>query len=139
MTTKHFIITSILLVLTLNIFANEVNISLVVNDDTEDIFTSKDKDFLQQWHYDQVLKMDLSEDEHDEYLSMLNNYTYKMSKLGLSKYQYTSVERKHKFDELADKLDMLMKHILSPSNYAIHQESFDQIENIVYEKRNWEE
>ena len=108
-------------------------------DKTEKIFTSKDKDFLQQWHYKEVLKMDLDEKELQTYFTVLNSFTYKMSRLGLPQYEYTDVERNKKFDELSNKLDATMKDILSPSNFSIHQESFDTIKEIVYEKRNWKE
>ena len=47
------------------------------NDKNEEIFSSKDKDYLQYWHYEQILQMDLTEDERDGYLSLLNYYTYK--------------------------------------------------------------
>ena len=83
--------------------------------------------------------MDLNEKDRDEYFSRLNQYTYKMSRLGLPQYLYTDAERKFKFDELVDKLDAAMKNILSESNYIIHEESFDKIKHIVYERRNWEE
>lgn len=106
-----------------------------INEKTVEIFTSKDKDFMQLWHYDQVLKMDLSEAGRDTYFSVLNTYTYKMSKLGLVKYQYTDSERKLEFDKLVDKLDSNMKNILSLGNYIIHCESFNKIEQIIYKKR----
>lgn len=139
MTTKHFILASIFFLLSLNTFANEANIELDVNDKNGKIFTTKDKDFLQQWHYNQVLQMDLNEEDLYDYFATLNQYTYKMSRLGLPKYQLTDAERKQKFDELVDKLDASMNKALSPSNYIIHLESFNKIEQIVYEKRNWEE
>lgn len=139
MRTKPFILLNILFLLTLNAFANKMDVELDINDKTEEIFTSKDKDYLQLWHYEEVLKMDINEEDCDEYFSRLNQYTYKMSRLGLPEYNYTDAERKYKFDELADKLDASMKKTLSPSNYIIHHESFDKIEHIVYEKRNWED
>ncbi len=139
MRTKPFIFFSILFLLALNVFSNEIYVNVNLNDDRVESFTSKEKDFLQLWHYDQVLKMDLNEQDRDEYFSMLNQYTYKMSRLGLPQYHNTDAERKFKFDELADKLDASMKKTLSKGNYIIHHESFDQIEHIVYKKRNWYE
>lgn len=139
MKTKHFILASIISFFTVNSFASEVSNETDTERKTEKIFTSKDKDYLQLWHYDQVLKMDLSEELRDDYFAVLNSYTYKMSKLGLSEHHYTESERKHEFEKMADKLDAIMKRTLNPSNYIIHDESFDKIEHIVYEKRNWEE
>ena len=139
MRTKPFILLSTLFLLALNVFANETHVKLDINDEIVEILTSKDKDFLQLWHYDQVLKMDMNEQDRDEYFAILNQYTYKMSRLGLAQYHYTDAERKFKFDELADKLDAVMKKTLSESNYIIHEESFDKIEHLIYEKRNWEE
>ena len=54
MRTKPFILVSILFLLALNVFANDTRVKLDINDETLEIFTSKDKDFLQHWHYDQV-------------------------------------------------------------------------------------
>ncbi len=84
MRTKPFILLSTLFLLALNVFANETHVKLDINDEIVEIFTSKDKDFLQLWHYDQVLKMDMNEQDRDEYFSILNQYTYKMSRLGLA-------------------------------------------------------
>lgn len=139
MRTKSFILLSILFLLAVNSFSNQTDVMLDIHDDTEEIFTSKDKDFLQLWHYEQVLKMDINETDLDEYFSQLNQYTYKMSRLGLPKYQFSDSERKNEFNKLKEKLNAVMKKTLSESNYIIHQESFDKIEHIVYEKRNWEE
>jgi len=139
MITKHSILASIFFLITIISFGNEGDIKLDLNDEKEEIFTSKDKDFLQQWHYQQILKMEITENERDEYFSRLNQFTYKMSRLGLPKYYYTDAERKHEFERLVAKLDAAMKNSLSPSNYIIHHESFDRIEDIVYEKRNWDE
>ncbi len=135
----QFILASTISLFTLNTFANEIFDAPESERKTEEIFTSKDKDYLQLWHYDQVLKMKLSEGVRGHYFSVLNTYTYKMSKLGLPKYQYTDSERKHEFDKLSDKLDVIMKRTLSPANYLIHHDSFGKIEHIVYQKRNWEE
>ncbi|WP_026451542.1 hypothetical protein [Aequorivita capsosiphonis] len=139
MKSKHFLIASLLFLLSLNVFASEATIALDIHDKDGEIFTAKDKDFLQQWHYKQVLKMKITEKDRDEYFSRLNQFTYKMSRLGLPEYHYTDAERKHEFERLVDKLDAVMKNTLSPSNYIIHHKSFDRIEDIVYEKRNWEE
>lgn len=138
MKSKHFLFASLLLLFSLNVFTKEVATDLNINDDPKEIFTSKDKDFLQRWHYEQILKMEITEKGRDEYFSRLNQFTYKMSRLGLPKYHYTDLERKHEFEKLVDKLDAAMKKTLSPNNYIIHHESFEHIERIVYEKRNWE-
>lgn len=108
-----------------------------VDDEKEFIFTSKDKDYLQYWHYEQILQMDLTENGRDGYLSLLNYYTYKMSRLGLSKYGYTDAERKTKFDALVIKLNGEMKDLLNTHDYKIHEESFKKIIKLVYDKRNW--
>lgn len=107
------------------------------NDKNEEIFSSKDKDYLQYWHYEQILQMDPTEDERDGYLSLLNYYTYKMSSLGSSKYNYTDSERKIKFDELVVKLNKEMKELLNPHDYKIHEDSFKKIIQLVYNKRGW--
>lgn len=101
------------------------------NDKNEEIFSSKDKDYLQYWHYEQILQMDLTEDERDGYLSLLNYYTSKMSSLGSSKYNYTDSERKIKFDELVVKLNKEMKELLNPHDYKIHEDSFKKIIQLV--------
>ncbi|MGO3184325.1 MAG: hypothetical protein ACTIJ9_15975 [Aequorivita sp.] len=106
--------------------------------ETELIFTSQDKDYLQLWHYEQVLQMDLDQEGRDNYLSLLNYYTYKMSRLGLRKYGYTDGERNEKFNDLVDDLNADMKDLLSPTDYKIHKESFKKIEKLVKDKRDWD-
>ncbi|MDC7998052.1 hypothetical protein [Gilvibacter sediminis] len=103
----------------------------------EPIFTDKDKSFLRLWYYEQVLKMNLEEDQQDDYYTLLTFYTYKMTKLALPKYGYTDAEQKQKFDELTARLNADMKDFLSPENYKIHVESFSNIMDKVYAKRGW--
>ena len=102
------------------------------------LFTPKDKDFLQLWYFDQVLKMQLKETQRDDYLGLLTYYTYKMGRLSLPKYKFTDVEMKVRFDELVVGLNDEMKDYLSPENFAIHVESFSKIESLIYKKRGWE-
>ena len=102
------------------------------------IFTPKDKDFLQLWYYDQVLKMDLDEDGRYDYLALLTYYTYKMTRLALPKYKLNDAQQKEQFDILTQKLDAEMQDFLSPENYAIHKESFTIIVEKVYTQKNWE-
>lgn len=120
---KYILFLNILLCFNLNAFAQEKTADENPFE-TEIIFSSQDKDNLQFWHYEQVLKMKLNEEGRDNYLSLLNYYTYKMSRLGLKKYGYTEAERKMKFDKLVDALNADMKDLLSPANYGIHKESF---------------
>ncbi|NQX78094.1 hypothetical protein [Gilvibacter sp.] len=103
----------------------------------EAIFTDKDKGFLRLWYYEQVLKMELAEDQQDDYYTLLTFYTYKMTKLALPKYGYTDAEQKQKFDDLVTRLNVDMKDFLSPENYKIHLESFSNIRDKVYAKRGW--
>ncbi|QAA82030.1 hypothetical protein EI546_09975 [Aequorivita sp. H23M31] len=81
--------------------------------------------------------MDITEKERDNYFAVLNSYTYKLSKLGSPKFEYTDAERNQKFDALADKLKLEMAEILSPENFEIHFESFGKIKKLVYQKRHW--
>lgn len=137
MKTKQFILASIFSLLSLSLFAKETAID-ELGDKTEEVFTAKDKSFLQQWHYDQVLRMELNEEQRDAYHARLSQYAFKMSSLGLPKYSYTNTERKQKFNKLVEELDITMKDLLSSNNYAIHQEAFNQILDMVYVKRDWD-
>lgn len=139
MKTTHFILASIISFFSISNFANGL-----VNDSNpkktvDEIFTSVEKDNLQFWHYNQVLLMDISEAARDNYFSTLNSFTYRMSNLGLSKHEYSDAERKQEFDHLAKQLDDIMQKELSPANYTIHHNSFEKIQQIIYERRNWEE
>ncbi|MCG2429809.1 hypothetical protein [Aequorivita xiaoshiensis] len=133
---KSFLIIGISLLINFTSLAQNAE---VANEDNinEEIFSSKDKDYLQYWHYEQILQMDLTEGERDGYLSLLNYYTYKMSSLGSSKYNYTDSERKTKFDALVVKLNKEMKELLNPHDYNIHEDSFKKIIQLVYNKRGW--
>ncbi|WP_313112624.1 hypothetical protein [Aequorivita sediminis] len=131
-----------LLIISISLFINFTSLAqnadvVSENDKTEEIFSSRDKDYLQYWHYEQILQMDLTEEERDGYLSLLNYYTYKISSLGSSKYNYTDSERKTKFDELVVKLNKEMKELLNPHDYQIHEDSFRKIIQLVYNKREW--
>lgn len=133
---KHFLLLNIFLLIGFTSMAQSTTVEKA-NDEKEQIFSSKDKDYLQYWHYEQILQMDLTENERDGYLSLLNYYTYKMSSLGSSKYKYTDAERKTKFDELVVRLNNEMKELLNTHDYKIHEESFKKIIKIVYDKRGW--
>ena len=103
----------------------------------ENLFSSKDKDFLQMWFYEQVLEMNLSEDQKEEYYTNLLYHTYKMSKLELKKYGYTDEEVKLKFDEQVKKLNSEMKEFLTKEQYEMHVTNFGTIVEKVYSKKNW--
>lgn len=105
----------------------------------EKIFTDKDKDFIQLWYYEQILKMDLDDEGRDDYRTLLTYYTYRMGKLVLPKYGYSNEEQKEKFDELEVKLHAEAKELLSEENYKIHYDSFKVIRDQVYEKKGWVE
>lgn len=101
------------------------------------LFTSKDKDFLQLWFYEQVLKMSLDSEGRDDYASLLTYYTYRMSRITLPKYEYTEAEQKEEFDRLARQLDEEMQDFLNEKDYQVHLESWTKIEDKVYQKRGW--
>ena len=112
---------------------------LVAKEEIKPIFTDKDKDFLQLWYYEQVLKMDLDEEARYDYLGLLTYYTYKMRRLSHPKYNYTDEEQKMKFREIVQRLDTEMQDYLSEGNYKIHKESFGRIIAKVNEKKGWED
>lgn len=134
---KYIVLLSIIFGFSLNTLAQEKPYQ---KDEyvTAIIFSPQDKDYLQLWHYEQVLQMTLDQQGRDNYLALLNYYTYKMSRLGLAKYNYTDSERKEKFDDLVNNLNADMKDLLSASDYKIHKESFKKIEKLVYDKREWD-
>lgn len=139
MKTTHFILAAIISFFSVNNFANGLVNDVNPKKTSDEIFTSLEKDNLQFWHYNQVLLMDITEGARDDYFSTLNSFTYRMSHLGLSKHEYSDAERKKEFDHLAKQLDYIMKNKLSPDNYIIHHNSFEKIEQIIYDRRNWKE
>jgi hypothetical protein len=134
-TGKLLITIALLLITSLNINAQDSHVDAV---DSEKIFTPKDRDFIQLWYYDQVLKMDLNQKGRDDYSSLLSYYTYKMGRLRLAKYNYTDKEMKAEFDKLVRNLNLEMKDFLSDKDYKIHVKSFKKIEDVVYEKKYWD-
>ncbi len=132
---KSLIIITLILATSFNMSAQNSDVEAVEN---EKLFTSKDKDFIQLWYHEQILKMDLDQVGRDDYASLLLYYTYKMGRLKLAKYNYTDSEMKERFDDLVDRLNVEMKENLSDKNYGIHLDSFKAIENVVYEKKKWE-
>lgn len=117
--------------------AQESDVIVETLEEKEDLFSSKDKDFLQMWFYEQVLEMNLTADQKEAYYTNLLYYTYKMSKLGLRKYGYTDEELKMKFDEQVEKLNNEMKEFLTEEQIIMHVSNFGNIVDKVYAKKNW--
>lgn len=101
------------------------------------LLTPKDKDFLQLWFYEQVLKMSLDSTGRDDYASLLTYYTYRMSRITLPKYGFTEAEQREEFDRLVRELNNEMEDFLNHADYKIHMDSFGKIEDLVYKKRGW--
>lgn len=133
-----YILAAIALVSTLQLSAQEKETEpMIALDGRELLFTSKDKDFLQLWFYEQMLKMSLNEQGREDYSSLLTYYTYRMGRITLPKYEYTEAEQKAEFDRLVVELNKEMEDFLNEGDFKVHMESFSRIEELVYQKRGW--
>jgi|GEM_PF-6302354 len=133
-----YLLAAIALVSTLQLSAQETDSEFeIAPDGRELLLTPKDKDFLQLWFYEQVLKMTLDSEGRDDYSSLLTYYTYRMGRITLPKYGYTDAEQQQEFDRLVGELNDEMEDFLNEEDYKVHMESFGKIEELVYKKKGW--
>lgn len=100
------------------------------------IFTSEEKDALQNFYADEVNKMKMSDEKEEEYYNILLYHTYSMSRLDDKDKGYSENEITKKFNILQGKMNTKMKALLSQEQYVIHLETFSKILYSVNRKRN---
>ena len=96
------------------------------------IFTSEEKDNLQQWYHHEIDKIGFNQEEEDEYFSVLTYYVVKMARLDDKDKDFTKEELKIEAEKLLAKQDAELKLALSAEQYAKHQEIFGEFIRAVY-------
>ena len=92
-----------------------------------EIFTSNERDNLQMWFYNEVNKMNLTEDNREEYYSIVLYYNIKMKRLDDKDSGNTNEEIVQKQDELLKKQNAEIKKILTKEQYELHIKNYDEL------------
>lgn len=99
------------------------------------IFTHEEKANLQIWFNEERKRMQLSEEQESEYNSILGYYIAKISRLDDKDQDLSETEFKAKLNEYLTKQESEMKEMLSPEQFAIHQEIYGEFLRSAY--RRW--
>ncbi|WP_346880873.1 hypothetical protein [uncultured Algibacter sp.] len=117
-----------LILVTLNGFSQQKTKKQIEREKNKvELYTSEEKDNLQDFYAEEVDKMKLSEEKRDEYYSTLLFYTHSMSRLDDKDKDYTQAEILEKFNKLHFEMNEKMKALLTPEQYVIHLETFNRI------------
>lgn len=103
-----------------------------------EIFTPTERDNLQIWFHKKVDRMNLSEDDREEYFSVLLYYISKMTRLDDKGKDLTKKEIIKKYNELLTKQNKEVKEILSEDNYKKHIQNWDMLIEFVKNKKQEE-
>ena len=86
------------------------------------IFTPDEKDKLQMWFHREIYKMEFTEEELDQYYSVIFYYIAKISRLDDLDKGYTKEEFKVELNKLLDKQNIDLQEMLTAERYEIHTE-----------------
>ena len=107
------------------------------NNKVDTLYTVEERANMQMLLYNEVDKMDLTDEDRAEYYRILLSHTYDMARLDDKDKDYTEDERKTMFKNIILSLNTQLKDILSPEQFRIHEKSFGEITRSVYNKSNW--
>lgn len=99
------------------------------------IFSENERTNLQVWYDDQVKRMNFSETETEEYYSVIFSYIAKISRLDDADKDYSDEEFNAELDKLLMSQDAVLKEMLTPEQYVIHCEIYNEFIEIA--KRRW--
>ena len=102
------------------------------------MFTVQERSNLQLWFYDEIKKMNLSDEVEEEYYRIVLHYAFYMTRLDDKDKDFTTDERKNEFEKIVGNLNSKVKNVLSESDYEAHLSTFNQILKSVYERSGWE-
>jgi hypothetical protein len=135
--TKLFILSVISVISFNNLNAQKLNAEQKERENNKvNIFSSEEKDNLQQFYTDEVNKMKLSDEKREEYYNILLFHTYDMSRLDDKDKDYSENEINKKFNNILDTMNSKMKAFLTPEQYVLHLETFSKIIYSVNRKKS---
>jgi hypothetical protein len=88
------------------------------------IFTPEEKDNLQVWFHDEIKNMNFTEEEKDEYISVMTYYIVKIARLDDKDKDYTREEFKKELNILVNKQNAELLEILTNEQYALHTDIY---------------
>jgi hypothetical protein len=100
-----------------------------------EIFSSEEKDNLQLWFQNEVKRMDLNEEESNQYSSIIVYYIAKIARLDDKDKGYSEERFKKELNSLLDKQDKELEDLLTPEQFEIHQEIYGEFLRSAY--RRW--
>ena len=89
---------------------------------------------LHVWFYNEVQKMNLSENADDEYSSILSMHVFRMSRLNDKDKGYSKEEIILRFNQIFDKLNEDIKPVLNKDQFAQHLEIMNVFSRAVLNK-----
>ena len=99
------------------------------------IFTYEEKANLQNWFVEEIKRMELTQEQESQYNSVLFYYIARISRLDDRDMGLTRAEFRARLNEYLAKQEADMKDILSPEQFAIHQEIYGEFLRSAY--RRW--
>lgn len=136
MNSKKLITLCVFTLLFVGVYGQKTQKELEREKNKVEMYTSKEKDNLQRWFYEEVNKMGLSETERESYYSILLSHTYDMGRLDDHDKDFTDEERPGELHKIVKKMNAKIKELLTTEQYILHLESFDKILYSVNRKRN---
>jgi len=100
-----------------------------------EIYSSKEKDNLQMWFYEETNKMGLSEDVRDEYSSLVTDNVFDMRRLNDKDSENTPEEITVKFKKLVEKTNASVKPLLTDEQYEMHKKNFGKLTEAALKKQ----
>lgn len=105
---------------------------------TETLFTSEEKNYMDKWFTKVISEMGLTEDVKGKYYKIMLENTSKMSALTSKENDVTSEEElKKSLKRLVNKMNLQMKEILNEEQYKLHLSSFDLVVWNIYLRKGW--
>jgi len=98
------------------------------------IYSSEEIDNIQLWYHDEVKKMNLSEEEMDQYNSIIVYYVAKISRLDDKDKDYSKEQFIKELNILLAKQDKDLEELLSPEQFKIHKDIYGQFLDSAYKR-----
>jgi hypothetical protein len=98
------------------------------------LFSDDEFSNLHIWFYNEVQKMNLSENADNEYSSILNMHVGKMSRLDDKDRGNSNEEIIQKYNEIFDKLNVYIKPVLNQNQFIQHLEIMNVLSQAILNK-----
>ncbi len=100
------------------------------------IFTDKEKDNLQIWFHKEVDKMNFSEEQTDDYYSVILYYVSKISRLDDKDKNFTQEEFKQELNKLLAQQNTEFREMLTAERFDLHLEIYGEFLRSAYKRWN---